>query len=67
MTRPTCGRCASGLSSWAPGRGSEEAQVRAAVKNKTGQDLDDLPASELKSLVEAAAGKLRQMQQPQAA
>ena len=49
------------------GQGFEEAQVRAAVKNKTGQDLDDLPASEVKSLVEAAAGKLRQMQQPQAA
>ena len=49
------------------GQGFEEAQVRTAVKNKTGQDLDDLPASELKSLVEAAAGKLRQMQQPQAA
>ena len=49
------------------GQGFSEEQVWAAVKNKTGQDLDDLPVSELNSLAEAAAGKLRQMQRPQAA
>ena len=49
------------------GQGFSEEQVRAAVKNRTGQDLDGLPASELKPLVEAAAEKLRQAQQPQAA
>ena len=41
-------------------QGFDEAQVRAAVKAKTGRDLDEVPASELTPLVEGAAEKLRQ-------
>ena len=48
-------------------QGLDEDQVRTAVVDRTGKSIDDLDASELGPLVEAAANKLRQMQQPQAA
>ena len=41
--------------------------LQAAVVNRTGKSIDDLDASELGPLVEAAAAKLRQMKQEQAA
>ena len=48
-------------------QGLDEDQVRTAVVDRTGKSIDDLDASELGPLVEAAANKLRQMQQAQAA
>ena len=39
-------------------QGFDEAQVRAAVKAKTGRDLDEVPAADLTPLVEGAAEKL---------
>ena len=48
-------------------QGFDEYGVRSAVVNRTGKGIDDLDASELGPLVEAAANKLRQMQQAQAA
>ena len=48
-------------------QGFDEAQVRAAVKRQKGKDLDDLTADELRMLVDAAADKLREKQQEQAA
>ena len=48
-------------------QGFDEAGVRTAVKNKTGKDLDALDASELAPLVEAAAKKLQETRQAQAA
>ena len=48
-------------------QGLDEGQVRTAVTDRTGKSIDDLDASELGPLVEAAANKLRQMQQAQAA
>ena len=48
-------------------QGLDEGQVRTAVVDRTGKSLDDLEAAELGPLVEAAANKLRQMQQAQAA
>ena len=48
-------------------QGLDEAQVRTAVKDRTSKDIDDLDAAELGPLVEAAANKLRQMQQAKAA
>ena len=48
-------------------QGFDEAQVRAAVQRETGKDIDDLTADELGSLIEAAANKLNQMRQQQAA
>ena len=39
-------------------QGFDEAQVRAAVKAKTGRDLDEVPTAELTPLVEGAAEKL---------
>ena len=48
-------------------QGLSEDQVRTAVVNRTGKSLDDLDAAELGPLVEAAANKLREMQQAQAA
>ena len=48
-------------------QGLDEDQVRSAVTDRTGKSLDDLTAAELGPLVEAAANKLRQMQQAQAA
>ena len=41
-------------------RGFGEAKVRSAVRERTGRDLDELPASTLTPLVEAAAHKLQQ-------
>ena len=46
-------------------QGLDEDQVRSAVTDRTGKSLDDLTAAELGPLVEAAANKLRQMQQAQ--
>ena len=48
-------------------QGLDEDQVRSAVVDRTGKSIDDLAAAELGPLVEAAANKLRQMQQAQAA
>ena len=48
-------------------QGLDEDQVRSAVVDRTGKGIDDLTAAELGPLVEAAANKLRQMQQAQAA
>ena len=44
-------------------QGLDEEQVRTAVVDRTGRSVDDLTAEELGPLVEAAANKLRQMQQ----
>ena len=41
-------------------RGFGEAKVRSAVRQRTGRDLDELPAATLTPLVEAAARKLQQ-------
>ena len=41
-------------------QGFDEAKTRAAVKAKTGKDLDELPAAALTPLVEGAVKKLRQ-------
>ena len=48
-------------------QGLDEDQVRSAVVDRTGKSIDDLEAAELGPLVEAAANKLRQMKQAQAA
>ena len=48
-------------------QGLDEDQVRTAVTDRTGKSLDDLDGTEHGPLVEAAANKLRQMQQAQAA
>ena len=48
-------------------QGFDEAKVRAAVQRQTGKSVDDLTADELGSLIEAAANKLNQMRQAQAA
>ena len=48
-------------------QGFDEDGVRTAVKNKTDKDLDALDASELAPLVEAAAKKLQETRQAQAA
>ena len=48
-------------------QGLDEDQVRSAVVDRTGKSLDNLDRTELGPLVEAAANKLRQMQQAQAA
>ena len=48
-------------------QGLDEDQVRSAVVDRTGKSIDDLDGTELGPLVEAAANKLRQMQQAQAA
>ena len=48
-------------------QGFDEAQVRAAVQRQTGKGLDDLTADEIGPLVEAAAAKVREMKQAQAA
>ena len=48
-------------------QGLDEDQVRTAVTDRTGKGIDDLTAAELGPLVEAAATKLRQMKQAQAA
>ena len=74
---PTQARAASGpanapalrkrLIEVAAEQGFDEDGVRTAVKNKTGKDLDALDASELAPLVEAAAKKLQETRQAQAA
>ena len=48
-------------------QGFDEEGVRTAVKNKTGKSLNDLGASELAPLIEAAAKKLQETRQAQAA
>ena len=48
-------------------QGLNEDQVRSAVVDRTGKSIDDLDGTDLGPLVEAAANKLRQMQQAQAA
>ena len=48
-------------------QGFDEAQVQAAVQRQTGKGIDDLTADELGALIEAAANKLNQMRQAQAA
>ena len=48
-------------------QGFDDKQVRAAVKRQTGKGLNDLTADEIGPLVEAAANKLRERQQTQAA
>ena len=48
-------------------QGFDEGQVKAAVQRETGKGIDDLTANELGSLIKAAADKLNQMQQAQAA
>ena len=48
-------------------QGFDEGQVRAAVRNRTGRDLEDLTAQELTPLVEGATRRLHQMQQGEAA
>ena len=48
-------------------QGFDEDGVRAAVRRQTGKGLGDLTAEELGPLVEAAANKLQQMRQAQAA
>lgn len=40
-------------------QGFEESQVRDAVRQRTGEELDDLPVSGLTTLVEAMANKLQ--------
>ena len=47
-------------------QGFTEAQMRAAVRAKTGKDLDVLPVSELTRLVEGAARKVQQAGEAQA-
>ena len=51
----------------AAAQGFDEDQLAAAVVNQTGKSIEDLTADELGSLVEAAANKLNQMRQAQAA
>ena len=51
----------------AAAQGFDEDQLGAAVVNQMGKSIDDLTADELGSLVEAAANKLNQMRQAQAA
>ena len=48
-------------------QGLDAEQVGTAVVNRTGKSIDDLTAAELGPLVQAAAAKLRQIQQAQAA
>ena len=48
-------------------QGFDEDGLHTAVANRTGKSIDDLSAEELGPLVEAAANKLRQMRQAQAA
>ena len=48
-------------------QGFDEEQVRAAVQRQTGKGIEDLTADELGSLIEAAANKLNEMRQAQAA
>ena len=47
--------------------GLRRGSAQAAVQRQTGKSVDDLTADELGSLIEAAANKLNQMRQAQAA
>ena len=48
-------------------QGFDAEQVQVAIRRQTGKGIDDLTVDELGSLIEAAANKLNQMQQAQAA
>ena len=48
-------------------QGFDEDQVQTAVQRQTGKGIDDLTADELGPLIEAAANKLNQIRQTQAA
>ena len=48
-------------------QGFDEAQIQAAVQRQTGKSIADLTADEIGSLIEAAANKLNQIRQAQAA
>ena len=48
-------------------QGFDDDQVREVIVNRTGKSVDDLDASELGPLVQAAHNKLREMRQAQAA
>jgi len=48
-------------------QGFDEEQVQTAIRRQTGKDIDDLTADEIGELIEAAANKLNQMRQAQAA
>ena len=48
-------------------QGFDEEQVQAAIQRQTGKGIDDLTADEIGELIEAAANKLNQMRQAQAA
>ena len=48
-------------------QGFDEKQVQTAIQRQTGKDIDDLTADEIGALIEAAANKLNQMRQAQAA
>ena len=48
-------------------QGYDQAQMRAAVRSKTGKDLDSLPVAELTRLVEGAARKVQQAKEAQPA
>ena len=48
-------------------QGFDDAQVQAAVQRQTGKSIDELTADEIGSLIGAAANKLNQMRQAQAA
>ena len=48
-------------------QGFDEEQVQTAIHRQTGKDIDDLTADEIGALIEAAANKLNQMRQAQAA
>ena len=48
-------------------QGFDEEQVQTAVQRQTGKGIDDLTPDELGALIEAAANKLNQMRQAQAA
>ena len=47
-------------------QGFDEDGVRTAVVERTGKSIDDLPADELRPLVEAAANRLNQLKKEQA-
>ena len=48
-------------------QGFDDEQVQTAIQRQTGKEIDDLTVDELGSLIEAAANKLNQMRQAQAA
>ncbi len=60
-SRADLGRLRGRLLDLGDEQGFDEAAVRAAVRARTGRDLEDLPAPELEELVDAAYAKVRQM------